>query len=162
VESVVVQNAQTSLGQRVWKPAPGFKVKSLLEIQQEEQRIAQQQEQQRKAYAEMNVFDITSSVNSMSLSSPWAGVVANSDIKPSKEDQTDSRTSLNTKSKKSELHDVLAKEVFAKANECEVDIPVSVASQVVPAESLDEDNFIEAKDAKKSRKKIRQIKGNRK
>lgn len=158
VGSVSVQNTQTHTGQRAWKPAPGFKPKSLLEIQQEEQR---------KARTEMVVSEITTSVNSMSLSTPWAGVVADSKI--SRETHRDGGNtelglgkpegSVNPKNKKSHLHDLLAEEVLAKASERDVNVPDSVSTLATPQvmtthlESVDDDNFIEAKDTKKSRKK---------
>ncbi|KAM7260247.1 hypothetical protein ACFE04_015988 [Oxalis oulophora] len=154
LESIGVQNTQPSVGQRVWKPAPGFKAKSLLEIQQEEQRRAQQLEELRKPQqAEMALSEVTSS---MSFSSPWAGVVANSDIRTFKEIQKDAGTtesnlkiSGSTKSKKGQLHDLLAEEVLAKSNEME-----SSWGYQVPAEPVVDDNdFVEARDTKKSRKK---------
>ncbi|KAL4649920.1 hypothetical protein ACB092_01G049300 [Castanea dentata] len=160
------QNIQTHTGQRAWKPAPGFKPKSLLEIQQEEQR---------KAHTEMAVSEITTSVNSMSLSTPWAGVVANPDSKISRESHKDAGNpelglgqsvgSVNQKNKKSHLHDILAEEVLAKSSERDVNVPDSVSSLATPQvttthlESVDDDNFIEAKDTKKSRKKSAKSKG---
>ncbi|PQQ13620.1 uncharacterized protein Pyn_34302 [Prunus yedoensis var. nudiflora] len=154
------QSTQIQIGQRAWKPAPGFKARSLLEIQQEEQR---------KAQTEVIVPEVFSSVNSSSLPTPWAGVVANSEPKVSREIPNDAginelnvgkpKTSQNSKSKKSPLHDLLAEEVLAKSSEKDVEIPNGVSTQpspqVMPAhsESVDDDNFIEAKDTKKSRKK---------
>lgn len=164
--SASVQNTQTHTGQRAWKPAPGFKPKSLLEIQQEEQR---------KAHTEMAVSEITTSVNSMSLSTPWAGVVANPESKISRESHKDAGNtelglgqsvgSVNQKNKKSHLHDILAEEVLAKSSERDVNVPDSVPSLATPQvttthlESVDDDNFIEAKDTKKSRKKSAKSKG---
>ncbi|KAH9758670.1 protein ESSENTIAL FOR POTEXVIRUS ACCUMULATION 1 [Citrus sinensis] len=166
VASASVPNSQIEPGHRAWKPAPGFKPKSLLEIQQEEQRRAQ---------AEMAVSEITSSVHSINLSSPWTGIVAHSDPKVSKEIRKDVVvTELNvekpenppeTKSKKSQLHDLLAEEVLAKSIERDVEAPNSVSSfpslqgTNVHAESVDDGNFIEAKETKKSRKKSAKAKG---
>ncbi|KAL6295724.1 hypothetical protein ACE6H2_003866 [Prunus campanulata] len=160
------QSTQIQVGQRAWKPAPGFKARSLLEIQQEEQR---------KAQTEVIVPEVFSSVNSSSLPTPWAGVVANSEPKVSRETPNDAginelnvgkpKTSQNSKSKKSPLHDLLAEEVLAKSSEKDVEIPNGVSTQpspqVMPAhsESVDDDNFIEAKDTKKSRKKSAKSKG---
>nr|KYP64581.1 GYF domain-containing protein mpd2 [Cajanus cajan] len=70
VSSVATQNTELPSG-RAWKPALGFKAKSLLEIQLEEQK---------KAQTEMLVSEVaTNPVNSMSSTSPWVGVVANPD-----------------------------------------------------------------------------------
>ncbi|KAL5558065.1 hypothetical protein UlMin_034276 [Ulmus minor] len=160
VGSVAAQNNQVHAGQRAWKPAPGFKPKSLLEIQQEEQK---------KAHADIVVSEITTSVNNLSLSTPWAGVVASSDQNISGDSQWDasnadsnvgkSETSLNPKNKKSQLYDILAEEVLAKSSEKDFEVPPSVASLPSPhvtsavSESIDNDNFIDAKETKKSRKK---------
>ncbi|XP_044474434.1 protein ESSENTIAL FOR POTEXVIRUS ACCUMULATION 1-like isoform X2 [Mangifera indica] len=161
VGSVSVQNSQLHSGQRAWKPAPGFKPKSLLEIQQEEQR---------KAQAELVLSEITTSVSSINLSSYWAGVVANSDPIGSVEIHKESgatvlnlekpEISLNTKSKKSQLHDLLAEEVLAKSNEGVVDAVLDSKSSLpglqdtaMHCESVDDDSFIQAKETKKSRKR---------
>ncbi|KAL5777981.1 hypothetical protein ACOSP7_010907 [Xanthoceras sorbifolium] len=160
VMSGSTQSTQIHPGQRAWKPAPGFKAKSLLEIQQEEQRRAQ---------VERTVSEITTSVQSMNLSSPWAGVVANSDSKISRETHKDVNTtelnlekpesSPNTKSKKSHLHDLLAEEVLAKSTERDAGAPDSISNlsalqdTTMHAEPVDDGNFIEAKETKKSRKK---------
>lgn len=165
VESVAAQNTQIHPGQRAWKPAPGFKAKSLLEIQLEEQR---------KARTDV-VSEMATPVNSLSSATPWAGVVANSEPKISREAHGDSgsselnvvkpENSLNTKSKKSQLHDLLAEEVLSKSSERNVDVPDSVLNMSSPqiittvSESVDDDNFIEAKDSKKSRKKSSKSKG---
>ncbi|OMO87603.1 hypothetical protein CCACVL1_08894 [Corchorus capsularis] len=151
----------TTPAQRAWKPAPGFKPKSLLEIQLEEQR---------KAQTEIVVSEISSSVNSMSLT-PWAGVVASVEPKVSKESQREAvivesaigkpESSANLKSKKSPLHDLLAEEVLAKSSERDADIPDSISAHVTTTnvEHVDDDNFIEAKETKKSRKKSAKAKG---
>ncbi|XP_061353364.1 protein ESSENTIAL FOR POTEXVIRUS ACCUMULATION 1-like isoform X2 [Gastrolobium bilobum] len=147
---------------RAWKPAPGVKAKSFLEIQQEEQR---------KAETEMLASDVATSVNSTSLITPWAGVVAHPDsIKLSGESHrggnteypVKSKTSQNLKSKKSPLHDLLAEEVLKKSSERDAEVPDStLSSQNIPvhSESLDDSNFIEAKDTKRSRKKSTKSKG---
>ncbi|KAJ8762414.1 hypothetical protein K2173_007574 [Erythroxylum novogranatense] len=163
VEPVTVQNSQIQPVQRAWKPAPGFKPKSLLEIQLEEQKRAQE---------ETIVTEITNSVSSMSLSTPWVGVVANSELKISREHQRDA-TELNvnkaeisstSESKKSQIHDLLAEEVLAKPEFREVELAEGVSSlpyqvKIVNVDSVDDGNFIEAKDAKKSRKKSSKAKG---
>ncbi|CAK9178531.1 unnamed protein product [Ilex paraguariensis] len=134
--------------QRAWKPAPGFKPMSLLEIQQEEQRMSQTQ---------MTVSEFSTSLGSMGLSSPWSGVVADSD-------QGKPESPLNQKSKKSQLHDLLAEETSVKSSEREREAlesfsslpPLPVTSLV--SDSID-DNFIEAKDTKRNRKKSAKAKG---
>lgn len=148
--SVSQVNTQVYTGQRAWKPAPGFKPKSLLEIQQEEQRKA----------AEMTVSDISASLSSMSFSSPWAGVVANKqDTDNSELNLVEPEGSLNQKSKKSQLHDLLGDEVLARSLEKEIMIPDSVSSRPpapvssTQSDSVDNDDFIEAKETKKNRKK---------
>ncbi|KAK3231592.1 hypothetical protein Dsin_003473 [Dipteronia sinensis] len=165
VGSGSTQSTQIHPGQRAWKPAPGFKAKSLLEIQQEEQRRAQ---------AERTVYEVNTSVQSMNLSSPWAGVVANSDPKVSRETRKDvSATELNlekpeispnTKSKKSQLHDLLAEEVLAKSTERDMGVPDSISNLSAVQDTalhaeLDDGNFIEAKETKKSRKRSAKNKG---
>ncbi|XWS14588.1 hypothetical protein CRYUN_Cryun35bG0022800 [Craigia yunnanensis] len=157
--SFPVQNTTIQPALRIWKPAPGFKAKSLLEIQQEEQR---------KAQTEMAVSEVTSSVNSMSFSTPWAGVVASLEPKVSRESQRDAdiaesavekpESSSNPKSKKSPLHDLLAEEVLAKSSKRDADVPDTIYTSsahvtTTSVEPIDNDNFIEAKETKKSRKK---------
>lgn len=159
--SVSAQNTEVSAG-RAWKPAVGIKAKSFLEIQQEEQR---------KAQTETLVSEVTSSVNSMSLSTPWAGVVANTDAgKLANESQRElgnteflskSETSQNVKGKKSQLHDILAEEVLKEFSERDAVISGMSPSQntVIHSDSIDDDNFIEAKDSKRNRKKSTKSKG---
>ncbi|KAF7817569.1 PERQ amino acid-rich with GYF domain-containing protein 2 [Senna tora] len=156
------QNSELQVG-RAWKPAPGVKPKSLLEIQQEEQKMAQ---------TEMIVAEVATSVSSISLSSPWVGVVTNPDsVKLSSESHRESgnaeylgksETSQNLKGKKSPLHDLLAEEVLKKSSERDDVATDSVSSSqnvAVHSESIDDDNFIEAKDTKRSRKKSAKSKG---
>ncbi|XP_016163200.1 uncharacterized protein LOC107605743 isoform X1 [Arachis ipaensis] len=156
VDSVSTQHNKIPAG-RAWKAAPGAKQKSLIEIQQEEQR---------KAEAQMLVSEVATSVNSMSLATPWAGVVANPDSgKVSGESHREggnadhlvkTETSQNLKSKKSPLHDLLAEEVSKKSDEKDAEFPDNISfSQniAVQSESLDDSEFIEAKDSKRSRKK---------
>ncbi|KAL1206380.1 Protein ESSENTIAL FOR POTEXVIRUS ACCUMULATION 1 [Cardamine amara subsp. amara] len=113
-EETSLQNTRTQPG-RAWKPAPGFKPKSLLEIQMEEQRVAQ---------AEALAPKISPTVSSVG---PWAGIVTNSDLNILRETHGES--------------------VISQTG--------VVKPESVPAlkESFDDDNFIEAKETKKSRKK---------
>lgn len=152
-------NTQVQSGTRAWKPAPGFKPKSLLEIQEEEQRRAQ---------AEMATTEVATSLSSLSVSTPWAGFVTNSDHKLVRDSQQDaastdvnmnnSDVSLNQKSKKSQLHEVLAENTLAKSSDRERDFPDITSIQ--PSVSVnDDDNFIEAKETKKSRKRSAKSKG---
>ncbi|OIW12042.1 hypothetical protein TanjilG_24440 [Lupinus angustifolius] len=155
IGSVPKQNTELPAG-RAWKPAPGVKAKSLIEIQLEEQK---------KAATEKHVSEIATSVNSMNLTTPWTGVMANPEtgkitseshigghtgylIKP--------ETSENLKSKKSPLHDLLAEEVLKKFNERDSNIPDDTSSQnvAVQSELPDHSNFVEAKESKRSRKKL--------
>ncbi|KAJ0441689.1 putative GYF domain-containing protein [Helianthus annuus] len=149
-------NAQVLSSQRAWKPAPGFKPKSLLEIQQEEQRRAQanaqaQAQAQAQAHADMTVSDISTSLKSMNMSAtPWAGVVGNSDHKltETKKEVTTSEVSQNQQQNKSQLHDHLDREVPVKSGE----------SSSATSDLTEEGNFIEAKESKRSRKKAAKAK----
>ncbi|XP_042519960.1 protein ESSENTIAL FOR POTEXVIRUS ACCUMULATION 1-like isoform X2 [Macadamia integrifolia] len=166
VESVPLHNTQAHSGLRAWKPAPGLKTKSLLEIQQEEQW---------KAQMKMTISQNAISVNSMSSSTPWAGVVVNADPKTVRDNHKDSvsaqiitgkdESSVKPMSKISQLHDLLAEEVLAKSGEKTIKVtdnssnllPLPVSSQ---ADLIVEvDDFIEGKDTKKSRKKSAKSKG---
>ncbi|XP_011074530.1 uncharacterized protein LOC105159236 isoform X1 [Sesamum indicum] len=159
----VVGSEQNHAGQRAWKPAPGFKPKSLLEIQQEEQK---------RALEETTVLEISTSLGSMNTSAPWAGVVLNSDDKVLNQTHHDASTELNfeisesstmQKSKKSQVEDLFWDDV-AKSGEREM--PVSHSAAGVPSKSIigsqmdsaAADDFIEAKDTKKSRKKSSRVK----
>lgn len=160
-----VPNSQSQSGQRAWKTATSFRAKSLLEIQEEEQKMA---------HTEPAVSEISISVNSTSLSTPWAGIVSNLDPKASREIHKDFVNSepsekheslLNSRSRKSQLHDLLAEDDMEKSGgvgDVRVSDSVQIASSpqvmTTQAESTD-DNFIEAKETKKSRKKSAKAKG---
>ncbi|GFY86154.1 GYF domain-containing protein [Actinidia rufa] len=149
-------NAHVHTGQRGWKPAPGFKPKSLLEIQQEEHRNVQ---------TEMAISEISASVNSISLSTPWSGIVANTDYKTNVSNAElnigKPENSISQKTKRSQLHDLLAEEVTEKSKQEDVEFPdsVSLAIMGVQSDLVDEDDFIEAKDTKKNRRKSAKAKG---
>ncbi|CAK8568989.1 unnamed protein product [Lathyrus sativus] len=158
---VASQNTELPAG-RAWKPAPGFKAKSLLEIQQEEQK---------KAQTELPVIEVATTVNSLSVTTPWVGVVAIPDsIKVSSQNHKEAsntenlvktKTSQHSKSKKSPLHDLLAedREIFNGRDGTGLD---SISfSQYIAAQSepIDEGDFIEAKDTRRSRKKSTKSKG---
>ncbi|KAL3505290.1 hypothetical protein ACH5RR_035131 [Cinchona calisaya] len=158
---------QVHTGQRAWKPAPGFKPKSLLEIQQEEQR---------RARMEIAVSETATSLLPSSVSTPWAGLVAMSDSKSIRDTKLDAVSTdiihgksdssvVKQKNRKSQLHDLLEDKAVAKSSERETQIPDSISSlpsaSVMSSHSelVDDNNFIEAKDAKKSRKKSAKSKG---
>ncbi|XP_068656533.1 protein ESSENTIAL FOR POTEXVIRUS ACCUMULATION 1-like isoform X2 [Aristolochia californica] len=154
LESGLQNNFPASSIQRAWKAAPGFKPKSLLEIQQEEQRRVQ---------AELSASETLPSFNSSILSQPpWSGIVASSEHSNTRDihqDVGNLRTSetTNMKSKKSQLHDLLAEEVLAKTNEqteeASVIPPVTALTSQVEVSTPVDNDFVEAKDTKKSRKK---------
>jgi len=163
VSSISTKNSELPSG-RAWKPAPGFKAKSLLEIQLEEQKRAQ---------LEMLVSEVATPVNSMSSTTPWVGVVANPDsVKVSSDSHREaddaeylakSEKSQNSKTKKSPLHDLLAEDV-PKYSERDGKVPDSlIPSQNIVvhshSEPIDEGDFIEAKDTKRNRKKSAKLKG---
>ncbi|KAG7604704.1 putative GYF domain-containing protein [Arabidopsis thaliana] len=159
-EESSLQNTRTQPG-RAWKPAPGFKPKSLLEIQMEEQRVAQ---------AEALAPKISSTVNSVGSAAPWAGIVTNSDSNILRETHGESAITQTgvvkpesvptLKAKKSHLHDLLADDVFAKSSDKEREVMEIISNNdafmqvtTTNAESFDDDNFIDARETKKSRKK---------
>ncbi|MQL83346.1 hypothetical protein Taro_015840, partial [Colocasia esculenta] len=158
--------------QRAWKPAPAPRAKSLLEIQQEEQERAQIQ-----TFASDVV---ASSAAASGFSTPWAGVVACSDHKSGREvlqggtnaqlSLSSSADELNLTCKKSQLHDLMPEEVIAKSTEDIVDTSTTVNRSSIlspPANAktqtdgppFADDDFVDAKDMKKSRKKAAKAKG---
>ncbi|KAK1322827.1 hypothetical protein QJS10_CPA02g01106 [Acorus calamus] len=122
---------------------------------------------------------VTPNVSRSSGTIPWVGVVANSELKSNKDVHqeasdlqlvsSNSESITSSKSKKSQLHDLLAEEVLSKSNESILDVPsVSdkggllssqppAVTQVDPV-SVGEDDFVEAKDTKKTRKKAAKAK----
>ncbi|KAK6131175.1 hypothetical protein DH2020_035084 [Rehmannia glutinosa] len=116
-------NIQAHAGQRAWKDAPGFRTKSLLEIQQEEQRRAQEK---------AAVSEISTSLSSMNLSTPWAGVVVNADHKALNEIRQDaasieinfakSDSSSTLKNKNSQNEDLFWDSNVSKLGDREMDI----------------------------------------
>ncbi|KAJ0252545.1 Protein ESSENTIAL FOR POTEXVIRUS ACCUMULATION 1 [Hirschfeldia incana] len=154
-----LQNTRTQPG-RAWKPAPGFKPKSLLEIQMEEQRVAQ---------AEALAPKVSPSLSSVGLASPWGGIVTNSEpinLRETRGESVITQTGVAKpecvpalKGKQSHSRDLLAEDVVAKSVVKERDVVGSSSNDTYTqvtstnAESLDDDNFIDAKESKKSRKK---------
>ncbi|XP_026659790.2 protein ESSENTIAL FOR POTEXVIRUS ACCUMULATION 1-like isoform X2 [Phoenix dactylifera] len=169
-EGTLTFNAQTTSSHRAWKPASGLKAKSLLEIQQEEQLRAQRETMTSESAAKVIPA-------SSPLQTPWTGIVSNLERKSSKDtvpggtspfDLGNSERTLNFKSRKSQLHDLLADEVLANSNELDKDHGSNIKGSSWPpspvgvqfdASAVDDDDFVEAKDTKKSRKKASKAKG---
>ncbi|XP_010942032.1 protein ESSENTIAL FOR POTEXVIRUS ACCUMULATION 1 isoform X2 [Elaeis guineensis] len=168
-EGTLTFNTQTTSSHRAWKPASGLKAKSLLEIQQEEQLRAQ-----REIIASEGAAKVIPA--SSPLQTPWTGIVSNLERKSSKDtvpagtnhsDLGNSENTLNSKSRKSQLHDLLAEEVLANSNEIDKDHVSNIKGSFLPpspvvqfdASTVDDDDFVEAKDTKKSRKKASKAKG---
>ncbi|KAL3639203.1 hypothetical protein CASFOL_017110 [Castilleja foliolosa] len=145
-------STQANPGQRAWKPAPGFKPKSFLEIQLEEQRRAQE---------DAAVSDISASVTSMSVTSPWAGVVANVDHNALNEIRQDpaiietnfakSDNSSTLMNKNNQNEDLFWDYGNTILGDRKMEPLKSIMSSQV--NSAADDDFIDAKDSKKSRKK---------
>ncbi|ERN17504.1 uncharacterized protein LOC18445849 [Amborella trichopoda] len=159
VESVAKDNVQTSTGHRAWKAAPGFRPKSLIEIQQEEQQRAEK---------EVVVSEVSVPVHPVP-STPWSGVVSNQLPKPSNQQDAiplgNSTSIANPKNRKSQLHDLLAEEVLAKTSEKFVGDPATPSFEKdlfppleVDTPNADNDDFVEAKDTKKGRKRAAKLK----
>ncbi|XP_072987243.1 protein ESSENTIAL FOR POTEXVIRUS ACCUMULATION 1-like isoform X1 [Typha latifolia] len=162
-------DAQTASTHRAWKPAPVLRPKSLLDIQAEEQLGVR-----RDALSSETVKTVAPA--SSALPVPLTGMVANLEHKFHADVLQDAAVSssvignsgktLNSKSRKSQLHDILAEEVLTKSHEVDKDpssikvLPsqptLSVSAQV-DVVALDDD-FIEAKDTKRSRKKASKTK----
>ena len=125
--------------QRAWKPAPVPKAKSLLEIQQEEQR---------RAKIEVPVPDLVA----IPIPARWSGIVSNS-IEPKL--GSDVIKSGTNAQRKSQLHDLLAEEVISTP----VDAPSFPETKTkLEISVVNEDDFVEAKDSKKNRKKAAKAK----
>ncbi|XP_042472892.1 protein ESSENTIAL FOR POTEXVIRUS ACCUMULATION 1-like isoform X1 [Zingiber officinale] len=155
-------NLKVSSTQWAWKSAPGFKPKSLLEIQQEEQLKAQ------RGISSETVAVTPAKV--VPSPAPWSSI-SNFENKPSSDTVLESNTllvnsedPLKSKGRKSNLHDLLAEEVLAKSNK---DIRASAGnaqSSLLPllspgqanleASAVDDNDFVEAKDTRKARKKV--------
>ncbi|PKA61937.1 hypothetical protein AXF42_Ash019143 [Apostasia shenzhenica] len=153
-------DAQVMPNHRPWKPAPGVKAKSLKEIQQEEQQRVQMQ----KTTSDVEIFP------SATQRTQLAGIVGCFDQKSGKDTLHDSTIessfrsdgNLNLKSRKSQLHDLLAEEVLAKLSEEGADLSIENKGQPlqplpsatsIDVSGIDNDGFVEAKDTKRGRKK---------
>ncbi|XP_073285914.1 protein ESSENTIAL FOR POTEXVIRUS ACCUMULATION 1-like isoform X2 [Primulina huaijiensis] len=141
---------------RVWKPAPGFKPKSLLEIQLEEQSRARE---------EMVASDILTPLSSTSVETLWAGVVVNSDHKAQLDAtridlNVKSDTTLVSKSKKNQEEDLFWETDDVKSVEREIKLSDTAPGDIMSSQTDSTiDDFIEAKDTKKGRKKSAKTKG---
>ncbi|XP_062209039.1 protein ESSENTIAL FOR POTEXVIRUS ACCUMULATION 1-like [Phragmites australis] len=139
-----------------WKPAPGVKPISLLEIQAEEQL---------KTHGKL-ATTAASPVSSI----PWTSLAKNSeqqfdDVAKSMGDQENVNIS---RSRRSQLHN-LSGEVLAKSNDIDAAIidnadcssfpPLAPYLAQSDAKSLDDSDFIEVKDSKKKRNKADKSKG---
>eukprot|EP01018_Ginkgo_biloba_P001890 Gb_20377 [translate_table: standard] len=180
VESLSRGPVASSLPHRAWKPAPCPKPKSLLEIQQEEQL---QKAETEKVASEVAISMAPSSLPSTGLA-PWGGAVIGSEFKSARDQQDVNVASVlcsgsgnldnstSTRTKKSHLHDLLAEEVLAKTSQQTLEAPVpvnaekssapftsSLLSSPVEVSIGDENEFVEAKETKKSRKRTPKGKG---
>ncbi|URD98913.1 GYF domain [Musa troglodytarum] len=160
----LTSNPKATLSQWAWKSTPGLKPKSLLEIQQEEQLRAQRE----TSHSEI----VTTATSARILSVPWAGLVTNLESKSSHDTiqaatstlLVNSENTLKSKNSKSQLHDLLAEEVLAKSNKEDIEPfannaedsllqSPSIPEAHVDTSTINDDNFVEAKDTRKARKK---------
>ncbi|RWW32981.1 hypothetical protein BHE74_00036651 [Ensete ventricosum] len=160
----LTSNSKVTSSQWAWKSSPGLKPKSLLEIQQEEQLRAQKE-------TLLSEIDAVATSARSPLPAPWSGLVSNLENKlngDTKQAATssvvNSENNLKSKSRKSQLHDLLAEEVLTKSSKEDTELFVSRAEGLLlpppaPAGSdidisaVDDDDFVEAKDTRKARKK---------
>ncbi|RZR73140.1 hypothetical protein BHM03_00020791 [Ensete ventricosum] len=141
----------------------GLKPKSLLEIQEEEQLRAQRE----TSHSEI----VATATSARILSVPWAGLVTNLESKSSHDTiqaatstlLVNSENTLKSKNSKSQLHDLLAEEVLAKSNKEDIEpfannaqdsllLSPSITEAHVDTSAINDD-FVEAKDSRKARKK---------
>ncbi|GJN24471.1 hypothetical protein PR202_gb12211 [Eleusine coracana subsp. coracana] len=147
--------------QRAWKPTQGPRPKSLLEIQAEEQLRAQ------RALA---IESAKSALPATSVPSiPWNGMAMSSELHIGGASKSlGGMESASERSKRSQLHDLLAEEVLARSSVADNENisnasdalfpPLSAVAAQPNAPALDDSDFIEAKD-KKSKKKATKAKG---
>ncbi|XP_073022929.1 protein ESSENTIAL FOR POTEXVIRUS ACCUMULATION 1-like isoform X1 [Primulina eburnea] len=140
----------------VWKPAPGFKPKSLLEIQLEEQSRARE---------EMAASDILTPLSSTGVETLWAGVVVNSDHKAQLDAtridlNVRSDNTLVSKSKKNQEEDLFWETDDVKSFGREIKLSDTAPGDIMSSQTDSAtDDFIEAKDTKKGRKKSAKTRG---
>ncbi|KAF8732319.1 hypothetical protein HU200_016303 [Digitaria exilis] len=148
-----LSDPHSAASQRAWKqPAQGVRPKSLLEIQAEEQLRAQKGQAMESAKPVASVPSI-----------PWNGMATSSE-----QHYGGSSKSLGgiettgERNKRSQLHDLLAEEVLARASIADNENtgnasdaffpPLSPAALQPDAPALDDNDFIEAKDKKNKKK----------
>lgn len=148
---------------QAWKATPGVSTKSLLEIQAEEQLKAQRETATETA-------EVTTTAPSV-LSIPWASFSETSDQKFGDENKSmGDRESVNiSRTKRSQLHDLLAEEVPVKLNDEDAVIIDSADDTSFPplapyvtqcnAHYLDGGDFIEFKNTRKKKNKAEKSKG---
>jgi hypothetical protein len=148
--------------QKGWKPTQGPRPKSLLEIQAEEQLRAQ-----RVAADNAKIAVPVISVPSV----PWSTMPASSEQQFGGAGRSlgGQESSGDSRNKRSQLHDLLAEEVLARSSNADnenigsanyVSFPPLSPAVVQPdAPAFDDNDFIEAKDSKKNKKKGAKSKG---
>ncbi|CAL9767047.1 unnamed protein product [Musa acuminata subsp. burmannicoides] len=160
----LTSNSKVTSSQWAWKSSPGLKPKSLLEIQQEEQLRAQKE-------TLLSEIDAVPTSARSPLPAPWSGLVTNLENKlngDTKQAATssvvNSENNLKSKSRKSQLHDLLAEEVLTKSSKEDTELfvsraeglllpPPTPAGSDIDTSAVDDDDFVEAKDTRKARKK---------
>ncbi|CAN6309104.1 unnamed protein product [Urochloa humidicola] len=146
-----------------WKPAPGVRTKSLLEIQAEEQLQAQRE-------TTMENAKVSTTAPLMS-SFPWASLAETSEKQFGGETKSmgDQENVNISRTKRSQLHDLLADEVLVNSNDKDAVIIDSADDTAFPplapyitqcdARYLNDGDFIEVKDTRKKRNKAEKSNG---
>ncbi|KAF8659405.1 hypothetical protein HU200_058617 [Digitaria exilis] len=159
VHGVEISTSQS----QAWKPSPGVSTKSLLEIQAEEQLKSQRE-------TAMETAEVTTTAPSV-LSIPWASLAETSEQKFGDGNKSmGDRESVNiSRTKRSQLHDLLAEELPVKSNDIDTVIIDSADDTAFPplapygtqrnAHYLDDGDFIEVKDTRKKKNKTEKSKG---
>ncbi|KAK8937155.1 hypothetical protein KSP39_PZI012064 [Platanthera zijinensis] len=137
-----VESVPSSSNNPAWKPAPGQKVKSLLEIQVEEQNKAQKQ-----------LFAVGMMHNNI-LPNVYTPSEQKLAVDTVQYDNFPQSVSENPWGSRSQLHDVLAEEVLPKVSEGNSEEKGTYLSPIPDQNEVAVDHdFIEAKDTRKARKK---------
>ncbi|KAK8962471.1 hypothetical protein KSP40_PGU021171 [Platanthera guangdongensis] len=137
-----VESVPSSSNNPAWKPTPGQKVKSLLEIQVEEQNKAQQQ-----------LFAVGTMHNNI-LPNVYTPSEQKLAVDTVQYDNFPQSVSENPWGSRSQLHDVLAEEVLSKLSEGNSEEKGTYLSPAPDQNEVAVDHdFIEAKDTRKARKK---------
>ncbi|OEL26218.1 hypothetical protein BAE44_0012763 [Dichanthelium oligosanthes] len=146
-----------------WRPTPGVRTKSLLEIQAEEQVKAQRETVMENAIVTSTAPPVLS---------PWAGLAETSEQQfgdKTTKSMGDQENVNISRSKRSQLHDLLAEEILGKSNDQGAVIIDSADDASFPplaphvtqsdAHYFDDGDFIEVKDTRKKRNKAEKSKG---